>query len=147
FPSAANVKWQHDRRSAWQLSVALTAIALVALVALFWNTVASAINLWWGRSTYNYAFLILPISAYLVWRKRDEVSAEVPNGSLWGVAAVATFGLVWLISDIAEINEGRHIAFVGMMLGILLACLGWRVFKVLSFPFLYLWLLVPTGTV
>ena len=32
------------------------------------------------------------------------------------------------------------------MLGILLACLGWRIFKILSFPFLYLWLLVPTGT-
>ena len=122
-------------------------IGIVTLVALFWNTAASAIDLWWGQPTYNYAFLILPISAFLVWRKREELSAEVPNGSLWGVAAVATFALVWLVSDLAEINEGRHIAFVGMMLGILLACFGWQIFKILLFPFLYLWLLVPTGTV
>ena len=73
--------------------------------------------------------------------------AETPTGSLWGVAVVAAFGLLWLISDVAEINEGRHIAFVGMALGILLACLGGRIFKILAFPFLYLWLLVPTGTV
>jgi EpsI family protein len=54
---------------------------------------------------------------------------------------------LWLISDVTDITEGRHFAFVGMVLGILLACLGWRVFKILSFPFLYLLLLVPTGTV
>jgi exosortase A len=147
FPSAANVNGQHDCRGAWQLSIAITAITLVTLVALFWNTAASAINLWWERPTYSYAFLILPISAYLIWVKRDEVGAEAPTGSLWGVGAVASFGLLWLTSNIAELNEGRHIAFIGMMLGILLACLGWRVFKILSFPFLYLWLLVPTGTV
>ena len=124
----------------------MAAIGVVTLVGLFWDTAASAIKLWWEQPTYNYAFLILPISAYLVWRKRDEVRAETPTGSLWGVVTVATFGLLWLVSDVAEINEGRHIAFVGMLLGILLACLGWRIFKILSFPFLYLWLLVPTGT-
>ena len=64
-----------------------------------------------------------------------------------GLPSVAAFALFWLVSDVAEINEGRHLAFVGMVLGILLACLGWRIFKILSFPFLYLWLLVPTGTV
>ena len=138
---------QYDRRSAWQLSIAMAAIGVVTLVGLFWDTVTSAIKLWWGQPTYNYAFLILPISAYLVWRKRDEVRDETPIGSLWGVAVTAAFGLLWLVSDVAEINEGRHIAFVGMLLGILLACLGWRIFKILSFPFLYLWLLVPTGTV
>ena len=145
--AAANLKWRYDRRSAWPLSIALAVIAVVTLVGLFWDTVTGAIKLWWDQPTYNYAFLILPISAYLIWLKRDEVRAEVPSGSLWGVAAVAGFGLLWLVSDVAELNEGRHIAFVGMALGILLACLGWRIFKILSFPFLYLWFLVPTGTV
>jgi exosortase A len=125
----------------------MAAIGVVTLVGLFWHTATSAIELWWRQPTYTYAFLILPISAYLVWRKRDEVRAEIPSGSLWGVAVIGIFGFLWLVSDLAEINEGRHIAFVGMLQGILLACLGWRVFKLLVFPFLYLWLLVPTGTV
>ena len=145
--SEAPIDRQYHHQSAWILSIALALIGIVTLVGLFWSTAASATKLWWGQPTYNYAFLILPISAYLIWLKRDEVRAEVPSGSLWGVAAVAGFGLLWLVSDVAELNEGRHIAFVGMALGILLACLGWRIFKILSFPFLYLWLLVPTGTV
>ena len=97
-------------------------------------------------SAYNYAFLIVPISAFLVWRKREELSAETPSGSFWGVAITGVFACLWLISDLAEINEGRQMAFVGMLQGILLACFGWRVFKLLLFPILYLWLLVPTGS-
>jgi exosortase A len=147
FPSTASANWRYQRRSAWMLSIGMAMIGIATLVGLFWDTVTSAVRLWWNIPTYNYAFLVLPISAYLIWRKRDEVRAEVPIGSLWGVATVAGFGLVWLLSDIAEITEGRHLAFVGMVLGILLACLGWRVFKILSVPFLYLLLLVPTGTV
>ena len=125
----------------------LVAIGVVTLIGLFWDTVTSAAEVWWGRSTYNYALLILPITAYLIWTKRDSVRAETPSGSFWGVAVIAIFGIVWLISNLADVNEGRHIALVGMLQGILLACLGWRIFRLLLFPFLYLWLLVPTGRV
>ena len=125
----------------------MTTLGIIILVGLFWQTVTSAITLWWTIPTYNYAFLILPISAYLIWCKRAEVASETPIGSFWGIAVTAAFALLWLVSDIADINEGRHIAFIGMVVGILLACLGWRIFKILSFPFIYLWLLVPTGTV
>ena len=145
--SPTSVNWQYDRRSAWQLSMGMATLGIITLVALFWDTVTSAVKLWWTIPTYNYAFLILPISAYLIWRKRDEVASETPVGSLWGIAVTAVFALLWLVSDVTDINEGRHFAFVGMVLGLLLACLGWRIFKILSFPFLYLWLLVPTGTV
>ena len=72
FSASAEVDWHNDSRSAWQLSIAMAAVALVMLIALFWDTVTSAVSLWWGRSTYNYAFLIIPISAYLIWRKRED---------------------------------------------------------------------------
>jgi exosortase len=144
--SSAEVNLQPAWRSAWQLSIAMVAVALVVLTALFWGTVTSAVDLW-GQPTYNYAFLILPISAYLIWCKREEVRVETPVGSLWGSALTAAFAFFWVVSDAFDINEGRHIAFLGMVLGLLLASLGWRVFKILLIPFLYLWLLVPTGTV
>jgi exosortase A len=145
-PSETNVDGR-DARSAWRLSIGMAALGVVILIGLFWHTATSAIEIWWRQPTYTYAFLILPISAYLIWLKRHEAGAETPSGSLLGVAVTALFGFLWLICDLAAVTEGRHIAFVGMLQGILLACLGWRVFKVLSFPFLYLWLLVPTGSV
>ena len=125
----------------------MAAVGIIALVGLFWETVTSAVKLWWTIPTYNYAFLILPISAYLIWRKRGELKTEAPTGSLWGIAVTGIFALLWLVSDVTDINEGRHFAFIGMVLGLLLALLGWRIFKILLFPLLYLWLLVPTGTV
>ena len=143
--STTEVNRHYNRRSAWHLAIAMVATALITLIGLFWETVISAIRLW-GQPTYSYAFFILPISAYLIWRRREEVSEETPVGSLWGTAVTGAFALFWLVSDAADINEGRHVAFVGMVLGLLLASLGWRICKILLFPFLYLWLMVPTGT-
>src|SRR5262245_50942101 len=131
FPGA--MTWLPDRRSSWSLSIAMVVIGIGALFGLFWDTAASAVKIWWEKPTYSYAFLILPITAYLVWQKREEVRAQTPTGSLSGAVAVATFAVLWLISEVAEINEGRHIAFVGMVSGILLACLGWQIFKILCF--------------
>ena len=44
-----------------------------------------------------------------------------------------------------DVAEGTHFAVVGMMQALLLTALGWRVYKALLFPLLYLWLLVPTA--
>ena len=103
-------------------------------------------SLWWNSSAYNHGFLIAPISAWLVWLKRRELAAVTPTGSLLGAAVTAGFAVLWLTADAADVDEGRHIAFVGIVQGILLACLGWRVCVVLAFPILYLWLMVPAGS-
>ena len=49
------------------------------------------------------------------------------------------------MADALDINEGRQIALVGMMQALFLGVLGWRVYRVLMFPLLYLFLMVPSG--
>ena len=127
--------------------VGIAAIAgLIALVVLYFSTVASAVHLWNTSSAYNYAYLILPIVAGLIWSERAELAKAVPIPTLWGVIVAGAFSAVWLLADFLDINEGRHIAFVGMMQGLALALLGWRIYRFLAFPLLYLFFLVPTGT-
>lgn len=134
------------RLRAWRLSLAITGIGIAVILSLLWETAASAVDLWWRDSAYGHAFLIFPISAYLIWLKRHVVIEETPNGSFWGVAVTCFFGFLWLASDLAEINEGRHLAFIGIFLGVILSGLGRRIFAILAFPLLYLWLTVPTGS-
>ena len=134
------------RRRAWRLSLGLAAAGIVLAIVLLSDTVTSAVSLWWNSSAYNHGFLIAPISAWLVWLKRRELAAVTPTGSLLGAAVTAGFAVLWLTADAADVDEGRHIAFVGIVQGILLACLGWRVCVVLAFPILYLWLMVPAGS-
>ncbi|MGE4062938.1 MAG: exosortase A [Rhodospirillaceae bacterium] len=119
---------------------------MVALVGVYFSTVASAIHLWNTSSAYNYAYLILPISLALIWADRHELARNAPQPTLWGPAAAFAFSGAWLLADVLSIDEGRHFAFVGMMLSLALALLGWRIVRFLAFPMLYLFFLVPTGT-
>jgi exosortase A len=119
---------------------------LVALTALYFSTIASAVNLWNTSSAYNYGYLILPISLALLWGERRELARNLPAPTFWGAGIAAAFSAAWLLSELLDINEGRHIAFVGMIQGLALALLGWRIYRFLAFPLLYLFFLVPTGT-
>ena len=56
-------------------------------------------------------------------------------------------GLLWLVADAADVALGRQVAFMGTLQVLFLAMLGWRIYRVLLFPLLYLWLMVPAADV
>ncbi len=131
--------------SGWRVTLMTVAAALAALLILFLETAATAVQVWSGSATFNHCFLVLPISCYLIWQHRHEVARMVPRPCVWGVAVVAAMGALWLLGDLARFNEAKHFALVGMIQGVLLTLLGRAVYGRLWFPFLYLFFLVPTG--
>lgn len=130
---------------AWKQCLVWGAIGLAGILVLHSATALRAIDLWSSSSAYNYAFLIIPISAYLVWEERSRLAAMSPQASLLGLVVVFLFSISWLVADAVGVNEGRQLSLVGMIQGALLTVLGVRVFRLLLFPITYLWLLVPTG--
>lgn len=134
-----------DAADAWRKCIIWGTVALASAVLLHAETALRAVDLWSSSSAYNYAFLIIPISAYLVWEERARLAVMVPSPSPLGLVVVFLFSVSWLIADAIGINEGRQLSLVGIFQGILLTVLGVRVFRLLLFPITYLWLLVPTG--
>lgn len=129
----------------WKQCLLWGAIGLAGILTLHSDTALRAIDLWSSSSAYNYAFLIIPISAYLVWEERSRLAALTPQASPLGLVVVFLFSISWLVADAVGVNEGRQLSLVGMIQGALLTVLGVRVFRLLLFPITYLWLLVPTG--
>jgi exosortase A len=144
--SDANVLALAPIAANWPVALGGVLAGLIALVALYFSTVASAVHLWNTSSAYNYAYLIAPISLGLIWSERQQLAGVAPSTNFWGVAIAGAFSVAWLAGELLGIDEGRHIAFVGMIQGLALAFLGWRIYRFLAFPLLYLFFLVPTGT-
>lgn len=122
-------------------------VSVTALLVIFATTAATAVDQWATSSAYSYAFLVAPISAFLIWRDRAALAGAVPAPYAPGLVVVAVFAGAWLIADILSISEGRHIGLMGMIQGTVLAVIGIGLYRALAFPLLYLWLMVPTGTV
>ena len=100
---------------------------------------------WWNIDTYSHILLILPILAWLVWIRRDEVARVEARGwwpgFLWCLLGLA----ICFVGRSADINLiaqlGVIVAFQGATFGIL----GLRVGLILAFPLAYMFFLVPFG--
>jgi exosortase A len=100
---------------------------------------------WWNIDTYSHILLILPILAWLVWIRRDEVAGVEARGwwpgFLWCLLGLA----ICFVGRSADINLiaqlGVIVAFQGATFGIV----GLRVGLILAFPLAYMFFLAPFG--
>jgi exosortase A len=126
------------RVSGWGLAVTAFAVVVAVLLGCYWQTVQSLLWTWDHDGTYQYAFLIFPISAWVAFSLRHQVRANPPAPSVWGLAAVAGLVFVWYAGRLLDVNVAQHFAFVTLFPALVLACWGWRALWVLAFPLGYL---------
>lgn len=127
----------------WRIALPVLVAGIVGLTWIHWDTAVSMYDLWSRNHAYNHALLVLPVCLYLAWERRHFVRRLQPQPSLLGPLLVFGFGTLWLVSDAVDVTAGRQVALIGMIEGLVLATLGWRVCRALLFPLLYAWLVVP----
>ncbi len=126
------------RAPRWGAAVAALVVAIIVLLACYWPTVQSLVAAWDNDGTYQYAFLIFPLSVWAAFTLRQEVRANPPVPSVWGLAAVAALVLLWYVGHLLDVNLAQHFAVVALFPALVLACWGWRALWVLVFPLGYL---------
>lgn len=111
---------------------------------LYAGTFASMVVVW-DSSTFAHGFVVLPVSAILIWRRREALSAAAmkPSSAGFGFLAVAVF--CWLISSQADAQAGQHLAFIAMIVTGIWAVLGSRNARAIRFPLLFAFFSVPIG--
>lgn len=128
-------------------SAMLIALALLAPFFLYLGTAQSLVAIWNSSETFAHGYAILPISLWLIWRRR-QVFAAIPARP-WPPALLllAMLGAGWLLARMGEVQVVMQYAFVAMFPIVALAMLGRRLAGALAFPLLFLLLAVPFGEV
>lgn len=129
----------------WSAVVVAVVVACGVLAAAFWREMAGAVHVWLGSTAYNHCFLVLPLVAVLLWLRRGTIAALQPHPSLWALAFIPPLSAVWLLAAATDILEAQQLCLIAMIEALLLAVLGWRVWRALLGPFLFLFFLVPFG--
>jgi len=132
-------------RSAWILHLSALGILLALLGVLYHHAIGSAVEVWWVSPTYSHCFLILPISAYLIWLRRERLARLIPVVFLQSLVLMLPLILVSLAGALASINEVEQLAFVGFVQVLVLALLGRDIYRAILFPCLFLFFLIPMG--
>jgi exosortase A len=137
-PSAAE-------KSAAIAALVLAAATMVAVLSILDRTILAMAQTWYYSNTFNHGFLILPIAAFLAWRKRGEL-ANAPVAPDWrGGVGLALGALLWLLGDASGTLIVQELSVIIILQALVLAVFGKAVFRVLLFPLSYLYFAVPFG--
>lgn len=128
------------RQSFWALG-----LAFAGLLYLYLDTSFSMIAIWARSDTFAHGFLILPISLWLVWMKRDELAQLSPVPAPWVALLLLPAGFGWLLAELVDVLVVKQFALVAMLVISAWAVLGHRLAGALAFPLGFLFFAVPVG--
>jgi len=126
---------------------ALIALALLAPFLLYLGTVRSIVSIWNSSETFAHGYVILPISLWLMWRKRENFSLYPPQPWPPALALLGLLGAGWLAAQLGEVQVVSQYTFVAMFPVAALALFGPRLAGSLTFPLLFLLFAVPFGEI
>jgi exosortase A len=129
----------------WPYVVVLVLSALFWLLAWNGSAVQSMVDTWQRNDTFAHGFLIAPISAWMIWRRRHEIAALTPHPNFWMLLPLAAVGFIWLLAHLAAVVVVQEYCLVFMILLLAATILGNAIFKELAFPLLFLLFAVPFG--
>ncbi|KQV92155.1 exosortase A [Pelomonas sp. Root1237] len=129
----------------WRLPLLGLALAWGLLAILYFATGAAMVEIWNRSETFAHAWVVPPISAWLVWRRRAELASITPRPAPWWLLALLPLGLLWLIGDLAAANAATQFALLGMAVALVPALIGTQAAGRIAFPLGFLFFAVPFG--
>ncbi len=130
----------------WRYHLVLLAGAWIAICALFASDLAAMVASWSRTGAFNHCFLIGPIIAWIIWRRRVELGRMAPEFSALGVILLLIAGIVWAGGEAGHVALLRQAAAVIAAQGAVVALLGRPVARALLFPLLFAMFLIPVGS-
>ncbi|MEO6277421.1 exosortase A [Roseateles sp.] len=129
----------------WRLPLLCLALGWALLAALYYDTGAAMVGIWNRSETFAHAWVVPPISAWLVWRLRADLAVLTPRPALRWLWLLLPLGLLWLLGDLAAANAATQFALVGMFVLMVPVLLGTEVARRIAFPLGFLFFAVPFG--
>jgi exosortase A len=120
-------------------------LVIACLLLLFRDTVAEMLAAYDRSETFAHAYLVPPISLWLIWRQRFALAHLPLRPEPWVLGGIAAACFLWLVGELAVVNAASQFALVSLIILTVPAVYGFAVTRVLLFPLLFLYFSVPIG--
>jgi exosortase A len=130
---------------AHKMAATALGVYVLCLFLVYNETLVSMVSIWWRSDTFAHGFLILPISLWLVWDRRDSFAGMAAKPELRALVFLLGSGFVWMIARVANVLVIEQYAFVAMLISGTWVILGNRYTLALAFPLGFLFFAVPAG--
>jgi exosortase len=129
--------------SSRRISLAGIAVTVTLAVGIFAPILYYMVLHWRAVPDYSHGFLVGPLALYFAWERRGKLRRAPVESSWWGVVPLALGALALMVGRLGVELMAMRTAFVLTLIGLVLLLLGWPIFRILRFPLLFLFLMVP----
>jgi exosortase len=117
--------------------------AIVTAIAIYTPILYYMVLHWQHVEDYSHGFLIVPLALFFAWERRHELRKSPIVPSWWGVIPLVLGALTLAIGRLGTELMNMRMSFVFTLIGLVLLLLGRRIFRILAFPLIFLFLMVP----
>lgn len=118
-------------------------ILAVLYLLLYAPLYPGLVETWLQDSNNSHGLLIPAVSLYLVWLLKDRLKAVEPRNSIVGLVLLVLSLLAYFMSYVGDLAFPARVTMITTLTGLMLFNYGWGVLRVLVFPILFLFFMVP----
>jgi exosortase len=129
--------------SARRFSLASISVTVTLAIGIFAPILYYMVEHWRIVPDYSHGFLVGPLAIYFAWERRAKLRRAPIEPSWWGAVPLLLGSLALMIGRLGVELMAMRTAFVLTLIGLVLLLLGQPIFRILRFPLLFLFLMVP----
>ena len=114
-----------------------------AFLALYLPILINLATDWYNDDNYSHGFLIIPVAAWLIWKKRETLKSIPLETGKWGLPVIIASLLMFILGTAGAEFFTTRVSMVGLLLGITLYFCGPRFVREIWFSFFFLLFMIP----
>ena len=118
-------------------------ILLAALSALYYPAMLRLVQYWHRSEDYSHGFLIIPLSLYMIWQKRDELRRVIVQPNNAGLILTISAVGIYVIAEFAGVMTLAALSIIPITMGSIWFLFGNEMLKQLLFPVCFLIFMIP----
>jgi exosortase len=129
---------ESSRIPPWQILTLAAAFLLLYLPILI-----DLVSDWYHDPNYGHGFLIVPVAAWIVWRKRDILKTIPLETGKWGLPVIIVGLIMFIVGTAGAEFFTTRVSMVVLLLGITLYMAGPRFVREIWFAYFFLLFMIP----
>lgn len=121
----------------------LAAILMASFILAYLPVWKSLVGTWLTSDEYSHGFFVIPLSLYIVWRKKPKLVETTVIPSRWGLAFVIFSLLLYLFARFAEIATVASFSMVALIAAVIVYLCGFAILREIAFPLMFLLFMIP----
>jgi exosortase len=129
--------------AARRFAVGSAALCVAIALGIFAPVLFHMVRHWQLVGEYSHGFLIAPLALYFAWEQRAELRRTRIEPSWWGVGLLVLGATALTVGRLGVELMAMRTAFFLTLNGLVLLLLGFPIYRVLAFPLLFSFLMIP----